>query len=72
MLQQVVIIVTTVLMLELAHIRLGIAPRLINMMATAVYTGNCNLAPSGRKETRGTEPTPRTTVTVAQLAKKLY
>jgi len=49
MLQQVVYIVTTVLMLELAHIRLRIAPRLINVRAAAVYTGNSNLALSGRK-----------------------
>jgi len=49
MLQQVVYIVTTVVMLELAHIRLRIALQLINMSAAALYTGNANVSPSGRK-----------------------
>ena len=49
MLQQVVYIVTTALMLDLVQIRLRIALRLINMSEAAMYTGNSNVAPSGRK-----------------------
>jgi hypothetical protein len=49
MLQQVVYIVTIVLMLELAHIRLRIALRLINISEAAMYTGNSNVAKPGRK-----------------------
>jgi hypothetical protein len=45
MLQQAVYIV----MLELAYIRLRIALRRINMCEAAMYTGNRNVAPSGRK-----------------------